>query len=105
MLQLTVTELKARMDAGEAITIIDVREAEEWAINRLPGAVHIPMGTVPARLEEIPRDRLVVLQCHHGGRSAQVTQFLLQQGYSDVANLAGGIHAWSLQIDPSVPTY
>jgi rhodanese-related sulfurtransferase len=103
--ELSVRELKARLDAGDAPVVLDVREAEEIAIARFPGAVHIPMHDVPSRLAELDRDGELVVVCHHGMRSAHVAGFLEAQGFSRVKNLTGGIDAWSLLVDPGVPRY
>lgn len=88
--------------------LLDVREGWEvqTACARPEGLefVHMPMQTVPARLNELDRSRPVACLCHHGGRSMQVAHFLANQGY-DVVNVAGGIHAWSAQVDASIPTY
>jgi rhodanese-related sulfurtransferase len=65
----------------------------------------MPMNTVPARINELSREQPIACLCHHGGRSMQVAAFLAQQGFSHVANIAGGINAWSAQVDPSVPRY
>lgn len=85
--------------------LLDVREPWEIAVASLPDALQIPMGEIAAQLDRIPRDRLVVVMCHSGRRSAMVTQFLESQGLRNVANLAGGIDAWSVQIDDSVARY
>lgn len=98
-------ELKRRLDAGEKLTVLDVREPWELAIARLPGIVHIPLGEVPARLAEIDRDRPLIVMCKAGGRSLRAAQFLAARGFAQVANLTGGIDAWSQRIDPSLPTY
>lgn len=88
--------------------LLDVREG--WEIQTAcarPDAldlVHMPMQTVPARLNELDRSRPIACLCHHGGRSMQVAHFLASHGY-EVVNVAGGIHAWSAQVDPSIPTY
>jgi len=102
--QMSVKDLKQRMDAGNAPFIVDVREPFEYQIANL-GARLIPMNEVPARLAEIPRDREVVVQCKSGGRSQRVAEFLAQSGYTRVSNLAGGILAWAAEIDPSMTTY
>jgi rhodanese-related sulfurtransferase len=95
--------------AAAAPILLDVREPWEFLLARIerPGAElrHIPMGAVPPRLAELPRTQPIVCICHHGVRSAQVVAFLLQQGWHEVYNLAGGIDAWSTQVDPSVPRY
>ncbi len=85
--------------------LLDVREPAEIATVAVAGSVHIPMGEVPARLAEIPTDRHVLVLCHHGGRSARVTQFLRANGLTNTTNVAGGIDAWACQVDPSLPRY
>jgi adenylyltransferase/sulfurtransferase len=102
--QMSVKELKQRIDAGDAPFILDVREPFEYQIANL-GARLIPMNEVPARLDEIPRDREVVVQCKSGGRSQRVAEFLAQSGYTRVANLSGGILAWASEIDPTMQKY
>jgi len=102
--QLTVKELKRRIDAGEEIFILDVREPWEYKIAQIGGKL-IPQNEVARRLAEIDRNREIVVHCHSGVRSQRVAEFLTQSGYPRVANLAGGIAAWSDQIDPSVPKY
>ena len=89
--------------------LLDVREPWEVQTARLAPAecdvVAIPMNEIPARLQELPADRPIACLCHHGGRSQRVAMFLAQQGYTDVANIAGGIDAWSRELDPGVPRY
>ena len=102
--QLTVKELKRRLDAGEDVQLIDVREPFEYQIAQIGGKL-IPQNDVPNRLAEIDRDREVVVQCKSGGRSQRIAEFLAQAGYPRVVNLAGGILAWSNEIDPKVPKY
>jgi len=102
--QITVQELKRRIDAGEDVQLIDVREPWEAQIAQIGGKL-IPQNDVPNRLGEIDREREVVVHCKGGGRSQRIAEFLRQQGYERVANLAGGIGAWSNDIDPSVPKY
>lgn len=102
--QVTVKELKRRIDAGEDVQLIDVREAYEYQIAQIGGKL-IPQNDVPNRLAEIDRDREVVVHCRSGARSQRIAEFLQQQGYPRVANLAGGILAWSDEIDPKVPKY
>lgn len=88
--------------------LLDVREA--WELQTASARtdaldlVHMPMQTIPARLHELDRSRPIACLCHHGGRSLQVANFLASHGYT-VVNVAGGIHAWSAQVDPSVPVY
>jgi len=102
--QMTVQELKQRRDAGEDIFVLDVREPHEYQIASIGGTL-IPMNQVPQRLAEIDRNREIVVQCRSGARSQRVAEFLAAQGYPNVKNLAGGILAWSDQIDPKVPKY
>jgi sulfur-carrier protein adenylyltransferase/sulfurtransferase len=105
--EMAVTELKQRLDAGEPLTIIDVREPYEWEIGNLGeyGARLIPMAELAERVEEIDPEEEVVLQCRSGARSGRALQFLREQGYSKLYNLKGGILAWSDEIDPSIPKY
>jgi rhodanese-related sulfurtransferase len=109
MQQLRATDLPAFVAAGPVPLLLDVREAWEFGLARieLPGAtlMHIPMMQVPDRLAEIGLAQPVVCICHHGVRSAQVVAFLVQQGHDDVYNLAGGIDAWSTEVDARVPRY
>ncbi|MBU6260127.1 MAG: sulfurtransferase [Burkholderiales bacterium] len=109
MESLRVDELQRFVGGPQAVCLLDVREGWEVQTARieLPGtrSLHIPMQTVPARLHEIPRAQPVVCICHHGARSAQVVAYLMRQGYERVYNLAGGVDAWSLQVDPAVPRY
>ena len=106
MLEIDATETAQRLaDDADNTVLLDVREAQELAIAQVAGAVHIPMGDIPARLAELDADKTIICMCHGGMRSAQVAGFLAAQGYENVINLAGGINAWSLQVDPAVPTY
>lgn len=84
---------------------LDVREDSELAICRIEGALHIPMGQIPAQMEHLSKDTHIVVFCHHGMRSMHVIQFLESQGWQNVSNLAGGIHAWSLDVDAEVAQY
>ncbi len=100
---------QARAASGAEPLVLDVREPWELQTASVrPGGfafVHIPMGVLPVRLGELDPDRPVACLCHHGGRSMQVAAFLAHQGFAQVANIAGGIHAWALERDPSVPCY
>lgn len=98
-------ELKARLDAGEDIDIIDVREDWEVNIGTLPNAIHIPMNDIPDALDKVSNDKPVVIMCHTGRRSEQVTFFLEGEGYENVYNLVGGIAQWIRDVDPSIPSY
>jgi adenylyltransferase/sulfurtransferase len=102
--QITPVELKQRIDAGEDVFILDVREPFEYQIANIGGKL-IPQNDVPQRLAEIDREHEIVVQCKSGGRSQRIAEFLVQSGYPKVANLAGGILAWSDQVDPKVPKY
>lgn len=100
-----VTDLKEMLDAGTPVTVLDVRTPMESDLARIDGAVLIPMQELPNRLDELPREGLIVAHCHHGGRSARAVAFLRSQGFDNTRNLAGGIDAWSTEIDPSIPQY
>ncbi|MFZ0337708.1 MAG: molybdopterin-synthase adenylyltransferase MoeB [Terracidiphilus sp.] len=102
--QITVQELKQRRDAGENLFVLDVREPYEYQIANIGGTL-IPQNEVPQRLAEIDRNREIVVQCRSGGRSQRVAEFLAQQGYANVKNLAGGILAWADAIDPTITKY
>lgn len=88
-----VAEARRQLDQGEAV-LIDVREPDEWAAGHVAGATHIPLADLPARLDEVPRDRPVLLFCRSGNRSGRATAFLRQQGYRQATNVEGGIIAW-----------
>jgi len=102
--QLSVKDLKQRLDSGEDVYILDVREPFEYQIANIGGKL-IPQNDVPQRLAEIPRDREIVVHCKMGGRSQKIAEYLHQSGYPRVTNVSGGIIAWSEQVDPSVPKY
>jgi len=103
--EISVVELKAMHDAGRAFVLLDVRERDEWATARIMWAKHVPMGELAERLTELPRDGSVVVMCHGGHRSDRVARYLRERGFTSVANLAGGIDAWSRDVDANVPTY
>ena len=103
--EITVEELKASLDGGSEILLVDVREPREFAISDLPGSVKIPLGTLPQSLEKVGREADVVVYCRTGGRSAQAVQFLQANGYAKVRNLAGGINRWAEAIDPTMARY
>lgn len=92
--EVTVAQLAAILDADPTTPVIDVRNPDEYAAGHVPGAVLMPLHTVPVRVQDLPRDREVYLVCHSGGRSAQATAWLTQQGY-DVVNVLGGTGAWA----------
>jgi molybdopterin/thiamine biosynthesis adenylyltransferase/rhodanese-related sulfurtransferase len=105
--ELAPAALKARLDAGEKILLLDVREPFEAEIARIPGARLVPLGALDATLPELEpqRDQPVVIHCHHGGRSRRACELLRSKGFSKVENLAGGIEAWALEVDPEVKRY
>lgn len=106
MAELTAVELKRRIDDGEALQIIDVREPFEHAIARVPGAKLIPLAQVVARMAELDPGRELIVHCKLGGRSAKAIEALRAAGYAGaMRNLSGGIAAWSKEVDPSVPVY
>jgi rhodanese-related sulfurtransferase len=105
MREITPSELKRRMDDGAPLLLLDVRETDEVALCRLPGALHVPMGDVPSRLHELDPERETVVYCHHGQRSAAVVAFLARHEFIAVANLRGGIERWAVEVDPSTPRY
>jgi adenylyltransferase/sulfurtransferase len=106
MEEISSTELKQRLDKGEDIQIIDVREDKEFAFCRIPNSVHIPLGQVLARIDEIDASRETVVHCKMGGRSARAIEILQRSGFEGkLLNLKGGILGWSDEVDPSVPKY
>jgi rhodanese-related sulfurtransferase len=105
-IEITPTEVKRRIDAGEEISLIDVREPEEHRICRISDATLIPMREVSKqfdRLEEAPTPLIVF--CHHGVRSLTVVSWLREQGLTECQSMAGGIDAWSREVDPAVVRY
>lgn len=84
---------------------LDVREHSELAICRIEGALHIPMGEVPERHKALPQDAPLIVFCHHGMRSLNVVQYLETKGFENAINLAGGIHAWAVEVDPEMKQY
>lgn len=106
MEEITATELKRRMDAGDDLQVLDVREDKEFAFARIPGTVHIPLGQVVTRQGELDPARETVVHCKLGGRSANAIAALQKAGYTGrLVNLKGGITAWSNEVDPGVPKY
>jgi sulfur-carrier protein adenylyltransferase/sulfurtransferase len=103
--EINVLELKALMDAGQAPTIVDVREPNEFEICRIPGAILIPLRDLPSRVHELDPSQDVVLQCRSGVRSANAAAWLRYRGFSRARNLTGGILAWIDEVDPSQPKY
>ena len=106
MTEITATELKKRMDAGDDIQLIDVRQPDENAFAKIEGAKLIPLGEIVRRMDELDDTRETVLHCKAGGRSAQAIEMLKRAGYKgELKNMRGGITAWSNEVDPKVPKY
>ena len=102
---ITPKELKDRLDKGDKLVLLDVREPWENQLAKLDNSILIPLGTLPNSLSQLDRNAEIIAYCHHGMRSGDATGFLLQQGFSNVKNLIGGIDAWSVQVDGSVSRY
>jgi adenylyltransferase/sulfurtransferase len=106
MEEITATELKRRIDAGDDIQLIDVRQPDEYAFAKIEGAKLIPLGEVIKRMGELNEKRETVVHCKMGGRSARAIEALRAAGYTgDLKNLKGGITAWSNEVDPKIPKY
>lgn len=104
--QLSAHELKQWRDEGRAFHLLDVRTDEEVEAAALPDSIHIPMNLIPLRHNELPDDGLpLVVYCHHGVRSLHTAMYLADAGFEELYNLQGGIDAWSLEVDSSVPRY
>lgn len=104
-MDISVKELKERMDRGDAPTLIDVREPSESAICRIPGAILIPQAQLPQQLAAFDKNQEIVVHCKSGGRSGRAVQYMTQQGFTNARNLTGGVLAWIDQVDPSQPKY
>ncbi len=103
--EISAVELKQRLDRGDHLTIVDVREPNEYQINRIAGSMLIPLGDIPKRFNELDPDEEIVVQCKVGGRSAKAADFLRSVGFKRVLNLKGGILDWIDKVDPSQPKY
>ena len=103
--QLSATELKNKIQQNEKLFLLDVREPHEYQYARIAGSVLIPLNQIPQRLNELNRDQEIVVICHHGMRSQQAAGYLVQSGFKNIANLSGGIDAWSCVCDSSVARY
>ena len=105
--EISVAEAQRRLGTPHPPRLIDVREADEYELARISGAELLPLSQWPALAAEKLTDPAepLLIQCHHGGRSARAAEFLLRNGFTDVTNVAGGIDAWSLEIDPTIPRY
>ena len=104
-LQILPGEVKRRLDEGERLFLVDVREPAEFQICRIEGAKLIPLGALAGQVQSLPDNEEVICYCHHGIRSLDAVVWLRQQGIERAKSLAGGIERWSLEIDPSVPRY
>jgi len=105
-LEISPGEVKSRLENGDPLRLIDVREPEEHAICRIEGARLIPMRLIPQHLSELDDDGPpLIVYCHHGVRSLNVVDWLRRQGLENCQSLAGGIDLWSVEVDPAVPRY
>lgn len=102
-MDINVQELKKRIDAGEALVMIDVREPHEWAMDHLEGVRKISLGTLPKQVADLAdlKDKEVIMICRSGGRSGNATAFMKEQGFENARNLAGGMLAWKANVDPT----
>lgn len=106
MQEMTARQLYTHLKStGQSTLILDVREAWEFAIARLPGALHIPTGDIHSRIQELDRNAEIVVVCHHGIRSRRVAHLLEQNKFTRVINLSDGIAGWARDIDPEMPAY
>jgi adenylyltransferase/sulfurtransferase len=104
--EISATDLKGRLDAGDDIQLIDVRQPDEWAFAKIEGAKLIPLGEILSRMGEIDENRETVIHCKAGMRSARAVEALQRAGFKgDLKNLKGGITAWSNEVDPKIPKY
>jgi rhodanese-related sulfurtransferase len=104
-LEITPKDVKARLDRGEKLHLVDVREPWEYDLCRIEGAKHVPLGSLAASLQTLPDVDEVICYCHHGMRSLDAATWLRFQGIERAKSLAGGIERWSLDVDPNVPRY
>jgi sulfur-carrier protein adenylyltransferase/sulfurtransferase len=103
--EVTPSELSEELKAGKSLYLLDVREANELEIIALEGIHHIPLGEVPDRFAEVPKDQDIVVICRSGGRSGKATEFLLGQGYTSVRNMVTGMNGWATTVDTTMSTY
>ena len=103
--QVSVQELQQLRSRGEPVVVLDVREPWEIEIAALPDCLHIPLNEIPPRLKELDADSAIIVLCKVGGRSQRAAEFLVNQGFTRVSNLRGGIDAWAREIDANLPTY
>ena len=105
MKQIAPEQLKQSMDAGNAPLLLDVRESWEYAICHIADSININMAQIPSRLHDLNPEREIIVICHHGWRSLQVASYLESNGFDNISNLLGGIDAWAVTVDPSLPRY
>lgn len=98
-------DLKSRLDKGEKILLVDVRQQDEHDYAKITGSFLLPLNELPEKFDSLSREKMIVVYCHHGVRGLAAAKFLSQKGFKNVRNLEGGIHVWSCLIDKSVPTY
>ncbi|MFA5921722.1 MAG: rhodanese-like domain-containing protein [Methylococcaceae bacterium] len=103
--QLSATELKNKIQQEETLFLLDVREPHEFQYAHIANSILIPLNQIPNRLGELDPQQEIVVICHHGMRSQQAANYLVQSGYKKIANLTGGIDAWSCTCDSSIPRY
>ena len=104
--EISAADLKIRIETGEDLQLIDVRQPDEYSFAKIPGSKLIPLGEVVSRMSEIDPGRYTVIHCKMGGRSAKAIELLRQAGFKgELKNLKGGITAWSNEVDPKVPKY
>ena len=103
--QLSTTDLQQKLAQNEALFLLDVREANEFDYTHIANSVLIPLRQIPDRLSELDPEQEIIVICHHGMRSQQAASYLVHSGFKNVANLSGGIDAWSSQCDPTVKRY
>lgn len=106
-LETDIATVKSRLDAKEPFLLLDCREQDEFDRCRIPGAELLPMSQIQERIGELdPRKNdLIVIHCHHGGRSLRVARWMRAQGFAQAQSMAGGIDGWALQVDPTIPRY
>lgn len=104
-LEIKPADVKARLDRGEKLVLVDVREPWEYEVCRIEGAKHVPLGSLAASLQTLPDVDEVICYCHHGMRSLDAAAWLRFQGFEKAKSLAGGIERWSVDVDPKVPHY
>ena len=103
--EISAGQVKGLQKSGETFVILDVREPWEFETARIEGAKNIPMGDIPARVQELDPEEHIVVVCHHGVRSLTVTNWLRQQGFEKVQSMRGGIDGWARTVDPKMPLY